>query len=130
MAEFGPGQCIRFPNAFTSQYILKYFFPCLAPSKAYNLNSCVNKSIFSCPSPPVPPSIPFSHLPAVKGEGVKDHAAFQIVLSHVCYLSPHTSDAALPLDASTYLSSEAKEMGMIFLNMKCRIKSVGGKYAV
>lgn len=78
----------------------------------------------------MPASIPFSHLPAVKGEGVKDHAAFQTALSHVCYLPPHASDAALPPDGSTYLSSEAKEMGMISLNMKCRIKSVGGKYAV
>ncbi|EOB00748.1 hypothetical protein Anapl_05906 [Anas platyrhynchos] len=70
------------------------------------------------------PSYKKDKILTVKGEGVKDHAAFQTALSHVCYLPPHASDAALPPDGSTYLSSEAKEMGMISLNMKCRIKSV------
>lgn len=66
------------------------------------------------------------------GEGVKNLMLFfgQYLLKYVTPPHAHRNCTALSLDGSTYLFSEVTEMGMIFLNMKYYIKSVGGKYAV
>lgn len=66
------------------------------------------------------------------GERVKNLVLFsdQYLLKYVSPPHVHRSCTALSLDGFTYLFSEVTEMGMIFLNMKYCIKSVGGKYAV
>lgn len=80
----------------------------------------------------MPAFTPFSHISATTGEGVKNLVLLsgQYLLKYVTPPHAHRSCTALSPDGSTYLFSEVTEMGMIFLNMKCCIKSVGGKYAV
>lgn len=92
----------------------------------------VSTALLSHTQSPMSAFIPFSHLSVLTGEGVKNFVLFsgQYLPNYVTPPHAHRSCTALSLDGSTYLFSEVTEMGMIFLNMKYCIKSVGGKYAV